>query len=78
MGREGHRFTREETKEAEGCVGGAGESSFSAHHSHKLRYHPQKLGRQASSLSQKGPSPCYLLPRMAVAGLAEPPRVETA
>ena len=78
MGREGHRFTRKEAQEAEGVAGGAGEGPISAEHSDKVCDHPAESRRQTASVAQKGSPSRHLLPSVALARPAEPPRAEAA
>lgn len=78
MGRKSHRFAREEAQKAEGLVGGAREGPLAAQHPDKVRHDTQKPGRATAGVSQKGTSARHLLSRVEMAGLAEPPRTETA
>ena len=78
MGGKGHRFAREEIEKEEGRLGGAGEGAVQSGNEHTVRHDPAQLGWPPAGLSQKGASARDLLSSVALAGPADPSRIEAS
>lgn len=76
MGRKSCWCFGKKAEKEEGCYGRTGESLEQPGAAQQVRYYPALLGRPAAGFAQEGPSPRHLLPCVALAGSAEPPRAE--
>ena len=78
VGGEGSGLSSEEVKEEERSHGWAGEGAQLPGAAQQVRDHPPLPGRAASSVPPQGAAPRHLLPGVALAGPAVPPRAEAA
>ena len=78
MGGEGGGCAGQEAQEEEGCHGGPGEGAEQPWAAQQVCHHPALAGRPAAGVPQERASSRHLLPRVALARPAIPPRAQAA